>query len=325
MKYVQLGRTGVKVSRVCLGAMNFGISTPEKSARAIVSAALDCGVNFIDTADCYAHGVSERIVGKAIKSKRDSIVLATKCWAPMGKGPNDCGSSRYHIMQSCEASLNRLQTDHIDLYIIHRPDREWPGAPIEETLSAMTDLVRQGKVRYIGTSTFNAWRLVEAQWASRHHGLERFCSDQLHYTIMNRYVERDILRVCERYGIGVTIWSPLNWGWLAGKYRRGKKPPAGSRAARKWRFRLDTPQAQKDFDIVEKLMPLAEKRGITLSQFSLAWLLKNPVVTSVICGPRLLSHFKDNVKADEIELDDEAMAAVDKICPPRGGDGSEWW
>ena len=325
MKYVPLGRTGVKVSRICLGAMNFGLSTQEEEAIAITSAAIDAGVNFIDTADCYTHGKSEEIVGKAIKDKRDSVVLATKCWAPMGKGPNDTGGSRYHVMRSCEASLKRLQTDRIDLYIIHRPDRDWPGTPPEETISAMTDLVRQGKVRYIGTSTFNAWRLVEAQWVSRMHGLERYCSDQLNYSIMNRYVEKDILRVCERYGIGATIWSPLNWGWLSGKYRRGQKPPDDSRAARGWRIKMDSPEGKKDLDIVEKLVPLAEQRGITLSQFSLAWLLKNPVVTSVICGPRLLSHFQDNVAADGVELDDEAMAAVDKIVPPKTGDESEWW
>ena len=186
-------------------------------------------------------------------------------------------------------------------------------------------LVRQGKVRYIGTSTFNAWRLVEAQWAARTYSLERYCSEQLNYSIINRFVEKDILRVCDRYGIGVTVWSPLNWGWLSGKYRRGKDVPEGSRAARGMRIKLDTPEGRKNLDIVEKLAPLAEQRDLTLSQFSLAWLLKNPVVTSVICGPRLLSHFEDNVAADDAELDDEAMVAVDKICPPTSGDGSEWW
>jgi aryl-alcohol dehydrogenase (NADP+) len=305
--------------------MNFGMATGEKDGIAVTHAALAAGVNFIDTADCYSRGRSEEIVGKAIKGKRDSIVLATKCWAPMGKGPNECGSSRYHVMQSCENSLRRLGTDHVDLYIIHRPDREWPGTPAEETLSAMTDLVRQGKVRYIGTSTFNAWRLVEAQWVSRFRNYERYCSEQLNYSIMNRYVEKDILRVCQRYGIGVTIWSPLNWGWLSGKYRRGQALPEGSRASRGFRVNLDSPEGKKNLEIVDKLLPLAEQRGITLSQFSLAWLLKNPLVTSVICGPRLLSHFEDNVAADAVELDDDAMKAVDEIVPPATGDDREWW
>jgi len=326
MNYVPLGATGVKVSRICLGAMNFGGTTDESEAGRIVNAALDAGVNFIDTADVYGRGSSEEIVGRALGKHRDRVVLATKCWAPMGDGPNDRGSSRYHIMAACEASLRRLGTDHIDLYIIHRPDREWPGTPIEETLAALTDLVRQGKVRYIGTSNFNAWRLVEAQWCSRHAGLERFCSDQMNYSIMNRFAERDILRVCERYGIGVTLWSPLNWGWLSGKYRRDRPVPEGSRAARgNGRLRMDTPEGRKNLDIVEQLVPLAEERNLTLAQFSLAWLLRQSAVTSAICGPRTLEHFQDDVQADDVELDDAALTAVDEIVPPRTGDGAEWW
>ncbi|KKK45452.1 hypothetical protein LCGC14_3165460, partial [marine sediment metagenome] len=235
------------------------------------------------------------------------------------------GGSRYHVMAACERSLKRLQTDHIDLYIIHRPDRQWPGVGVDETLSAMTDLVRQGKVRYIGTSSFNAWRLTEAEWTARMNGFERFCCDQMLYSIIDRYAEKEILRVCERYEIGVNVFTPLCNGWLAGKYVRGKKPPKGSRGERGWRVKTESPDGQRKFDIVDRLMPLAEARGITLSQFALAWLLKNPVVTTVICGPRLLSHFKDNVKADEVELDDEAMSAVDEICQPKTGDDREWW
>lgn len=325
MQYVTLGRTGVKVSRVCLGCMNFGDATDEAEGIRIVEVALEAGVNFIDTADIYQRGESERIVGKAVAGRRDEVVLATKCWAPMGKGPNDGGSSRYHIMAACEASLKRLGTDHIDLYIIHRPDREWPGTPIEETLGAMTDLVRQGKVRYIGSSCYNAWRLVEAQWASRCNGLERFCSDQMNYSIMNRYVEKEILRACERYAIGVTVWSPLNWGWLSGKYRKGMPVPEDSRGARKYHIRMDSPKAAECLEIVEKLVPLAEARGLNLLQFSLAWLLKNPLVTSVIAGPRLLEQLDDNVQAADVDLDADAMNAVDEICAPRQGDGGEWW
>jgi aryl-alcohol dehydrogenase-like predicted oxidoreductase len=304
--------------------MNFGNSSSEEESCQIVDAAIDSGINFIDTANVYGKdGASERILGRALQGgKRDNVVLATKFWAG-GKGPNDHGGGRYHVMNAVEQSLQRLQTDHIDLYIMHRPEREWPGTPIEETLSALSDLVRQGKVRYIGTSNFCAWRMVEAQWGSKHLGLERFVADQLNYNIMTRYPEAHILRVARKYGVGITVWSPLNWGWLAGKYRRDRPLPEDSwRAGR--RIRYDTEEGKRNLDIVEQLIPLAEARGLTLSQFSLAWLLKNPAVTSVICGPRILSHLEDNVKADEVELDDEAMAAVDRIVPPATHVG-EWW
>lgn len=324
MNYVPLGQTGLKVSRVCLGAMNFGNSADEAESFRIVDAALDQGVNFIDTANVYGKdGASERILGKILQGeKRDKVVLATKFWAG-GKGPNDHGGSRYHVMNAVEQSLSRLKTDHIDLYIMHRPEREFPGTPIEETLSALSDLVRQGKVRYIGTSNFCAWRMAEAQWVSRHFGHERFIADQLNYSIMNRYVEAHILRVARKYEVGVTIWSPLNWGWLSGKYRRGKALPEDSWRAGK-RIRYDTEEGERNLDIVERLAPLAEERGLTLSQFSLAWLLSNPAVSSVICGPRILEHFEDNVKADEVTLDAEALAAVDEIVPPAVPFG-EWW
>ena len=326
MEYVPLGNTGLQVSRICLGTMNFGDSTDEAEGIKITHAALDAGINFIDTADVYWSGKSEEIVGKAVKGKRDSVVLATKCWAPMGEGPNDRSSSRLHVIRSCENSLKRLQTDYLDLFIMHRPDTGayWPGAPIEETLRALTDLVRQGKVRYIGTSCYHAWRIVEAQLLSRYEGLERFCSDQLNYSIMNRYVENQILQVSQKYGLGVTVFSPLNYGWLSGKYYRGTEPPTDSRAARSFKMRVDGPDADRNYDILEKLEPVVKERGVTMSQFSLAWLLKNPAITSVLSGPRILSHLEDNIKALEVELDEEAMKAVDEIAPPKSGSNAEY-
>jgi aryl-alcohol dehydrogenase (NADP+) len=294
----------------------------EAEATRIIHAAIDAGINFIDTADCY--GESELICGNALKGRRDKVVLATKCWVSGGTPPNVRVSSRYYIIPAVERALKRLATDHIDLMIMHRPDQVWPSAPIEETLSALTDCVRQGKIRYIGTSCYHPWRLVEAQSASERLGLERFCSDQLNYSIMNRYVERDALGVCEKYGLAVTVFSALNYGWLSGKYRRGMAAPPDSRAARKFKMHLDSPDAERNFDIIEKLVPLAEQRGLPLSQFSLAWVLRNPAVTSVIIGPRLIGHLEDNLKSLDVALDDEALTAVDKIAPPGSGDDREY-
>jgi aryl-alcohol dehydrogenase-like predicted oxidoreductase len=309
--------------------MNFGDSTDEKDGVRIIHAATDMGINFIDTADVYWHGESERIVGKAIGDRRSKVVVATKCWAPFDDGPNDMGSSRQHIMQAAEGALERLGTDYIDLFIMHRPDEALPAlrdrpAPTEETLGALSDLVRQGKVRYIGTSCYPAWKIVESQLLSRHHGYERFCSDQLNYSIMNRYVERQVLRVCTKYGVGVTIFSPLQYGWMSGKYHRGIKPPADSRGARNFKMRLDAPDAARNFDIIEGLEPIAEARGITLSQLAISWLLTSRAVSSVISGPRLLEHLEDNVKSLEVSLDEEALAEIDTIAPPGSGPGADY-
>ncbi|MCE5325945.1 MAG: aldo/keto reductase [Planctomycetaceae bacterium] len=315
MRYVNLGRTGLKVSTICLGTMCFlKADADEAEGTRVIHAAIDAGVNFIDTADCY--GESELIVGKALADRRDKAVLATKCWAPWSKWPNEGGSSRYHIMAACERSLKRLQTDHIDLLMIHRPDWQWPQTPTEEMLGAFTDLVRQGKVRYIGSSCYPAWKLVEAQLTSQVHHLERFCCEQLNYSITNRLPENDILHLCEKYGVGVTVYSPLQEGWLTGKYRRGAEPPADSRMARKWRIRANDPNAEKYFDIVEKLAPLAEKLAVPMSQLALAWLLQNPLVHSVIVGPRTLDQFQDNLKSLDVQLDAETLAAIDQIHPP---------
>jgi len=326
MKYVPLGNTGLNVSRVCLGTMNFGWRISEKQqAIELTHAAIDMGINFVDTANCYggAEQLSERWLGEAIKDRRDDVVLATKFWAG-AKAPGETGGSRIHIMKAVEGSLQRLGTDHIDLYIMHRAERDATGAPMEETLSALTDLVRQGKVRYIGTSNFAAWRLVEAQLISQLNGFETFCCDQMFYTIMDRFAELEVLRVCRKYKVGVTLWGPLHNGWLSGKYRRGEAPPAGTRGADKARVNLDSADAAHNFDVIEQLTPLAKERGLSLPQFAFAWSLMNDAVTSVISGARLIEHLEDSVKVDDITLDDEAMKAVDEITAPPKCHG-EWW
>ena len=225
MDYRLLGRAGVKVSPLCLGSMNFGAAADEAQSTRVIHAALDAGINFIDTADIYSKGRSEEVIGKALAGKRDGVVLATKVWGRMGTGPNDAGTSRLHIMQAVEASLKRLQTDHIDLYQLHRPDTE---TPMDEKLSALTDLVRQGKVRYIGTSNYPAWQLCESLWVSDVNRFERFVSEQPQYSILSRAVENEVLDFCRQHGFAVIPWSPLAGGRLTGKYRKDRPAPADS-------------------------------------------------------------------------------------------------
>jgi len=241
-------------------------------------------------------------------------VLATKFWAGMGPGPNDRGGSRYHIVRACEASLKRLGTDRIDLFQIHRPDKH---TPIEETLRALDDLVRQGKVLYIGASCFPAWRHAEALLTAEMKGLNRFVSEQLPYNILDRYAEKDILPYCRAHGIGVILWSPLSAGWLTGKYRKGQAPPEGTRGADKhWMVNLDTPLGKQKLEQVEKLVPLAEARGTNLTRFALAWLLHQPGVTAPILGPRTVEQLQDCLKALEVKLDADVLKKVDEIVPP---------
>jgi len=309
--------------------MNFGDSVDEQQGIRLLDRAVDAGVNFIDTADVYWQGRSEEIVGKAIKGKRDPLVIATKCWAPFGDKPTEFGSTRFHIMNAAESALKRLGIDHIDLFIMHRPDSVHPDlkdneTPTEETLRALTDLVRQGKVRYIGTSCYNDWRLVEAQLTSRLYNLEQYCSDQLNYSILNRFSEKQVLKVARRYGIGITVFSPLQYGWLSGKYRRGQEPPTDSRAARNFKMRLDGPDADVNFTALEKLEPLAGKLDLPLARFALAWVLRNPDITSVICGPRTMEQLDDNLASLEVRLDDETMGAVDEIIPSGFGAGQDY-
>ncbi|MFW6164238.1 MAG: aldo/keto reductase [Planctomycetota bacterium] len=312
MEYRTLGRAGVKVSTLCLGCMNFGRPTDECESVRVIHQALDAGINFLDTANVYNDGISEQIVGKALQGHRDKVVLATKVHGRMGDGPNDRGNSRYHIMQQVEASLRRLQTDHIDLYQLHRPD---PHTPIDEQLGALDDLVHQGKVRYIGTSTFPAWQLCEALWVSERHGFERFVCEQPPYNLLSRGIEAEVLPFCAAHGFAVIPWSPLAGGWLSGKYRKGQSLPEDSRGSRRG-WDLEAPRNQKRLDAIEKLAALVNELGCTFSQFGLAWTLANPAVTAPIIGPRTVDQLEDNLGALDVELPDVVLEQIDGIVPP---------
>lgn len=312
VEYVKLGRTGLKVSRLCLGCLNFGWTTDETESVRIIHRALDAGINFIDTANVYGQGASEIIVGKALAGRRDQVVLATKFSRAVGDGPNDRGNSRWHIMREVERSLKRLGTDYIDLYQVHRPD---PDTPMDETLSALTDLVRQGKVRYIGTSTFPAWELCESLWIADRFGYERFVCEQPPYNILNRSIERELLPFARKHGFAIIPWSPLAAGWLSGKYRRGQPPPPGSRATRR-HWDLESELSARRFDAVEQLEALARDVGKTLSQVALNWLLQQPAVTAPIIGPRTMEQLLDNLGALDWSLGPEHLEAIDRIVPP---------
>ncbi|MFE7567910.1 aldo/keto reductase [Streptomyces sp. NPDC057539] len=310
MKYRTLGRTGIKVSPYCLGAMMFGaVGNPDHddSVR-IIHKALDSGINFIDTADAYSRGESEEIVGKALKGRRDNVVLATKAHLPMGDDPNQQGNSRRWVIRALEDSLRRLGTDHVDLFQIHRPA---PDTDVEETLSALTDLVRAGKVRTIGASTFPASDIVEAQWVSERRGLERFRTEQPPYSILNRGIEREVLPVCERYGMGTLVWSPLAGGLLTGRYRKGVQPDT-HRAA----FGFQHMSDERRLDAVEQLIPVAEEAGMSLTHLATAFVIAHPGVTSAIIGPRTMDHLDDLLAGAEITLNDEILDRIDAIAPP---------
>ena len=325
MEYRTLGSTGVRVSVHCLGAMMFGQwgNPDHDDSVAIIHKALDSGINFIDTADVYSRGESEEIVGKAIKGRRDEIVLATKVHGQMGKGINDEGNTRYWIMKEVENSLRRLGTDHIDLYQIHRPEEDTAD---EETLSALTDLVRQGKVRYIGSSTYPGWRMVEAQWAAEAKGLERFVCEQPPYSIFVRHIEQDVLPVAQRYAMGVIVWSPLAGGWLTGKYRKDQEVPKDSRAERVKSWGADSPVArrfdmtrtanQKKLDLVEDLILIAQKAGMSMTHMANAFVLAHPAVTSAIIGPRTMEQIDDLLAGADVRLDDETLDAIDDVVSP---------
>lgn len=310
MKYRTLGRTGIKVSPYCLGAMMFGaMGNPdhEESVR-IIHKALDAGINFVDTADVYSRGESEEIVGKALKGRRDEVVLATKAHLPMGDDPNQRGNSRRWLVRALEDSLRRLGTDHVDLFQVHRPS---PDTDVEETLSALTDLVRAGKVRSIGASTFPASDIVEAQWVSERRGLERFRTEQPPYSILNRGIEREVLPACERYGMGALVWSPLAGGLLTGRYRKGLTPDT-HRAAYGFKHLSD----ERRLDAVEALIPVAEDAGMPLTHLATAFAIAHPGVTSAIIGPRTMNHLDDLLAGAETKLDDETLDRIDAIVPP---------
>ncbi len=311
MQYRTLGKTGIKVSPYCLGAMMFGAggNPDHDDCIRIIHKALDFGINFVDTADRYSAGESEEIVGKALKGRRDKIVLATKVYGPMGDDPNQQGNSRRWIVQEVENSLRRLQTDHIDLYLIHRPS---PDTDIEETLSVLTDLMRAGKVRAIGSSTFPASEIVEAQWVAERRGLARFRAEQPPYSILDRGIEREVLPVCERYGMGAMVWSPLAKGMLTGRYRKGQKLPDSLRAKYMPRQMSD----ERNLDAVEQLIPLAAEAGMSLTHMAMAFVMTHPGVTSAILGPRTMQHLDDLLAGAEVRLTDEVLDRIDQIAPP---------
>jgi aryl-alcohol dehydrogenase-like predicted oxidoreductase len=311
-----LGSTGVKVSPLCLGAMMFGQwgNTDHDESIRIIHAALDAGINFVDTADVYSRGESEEILGKALKGRRDNVVLATKVHGTMGDDPNQFGNSRRWIVKEVENSLRRLGTEWIDLYQIHRPEQD---TNIDETLGALSDLVHQGKVRYIGSSTFPPSQIVEAQWVAEKRGRERFVCEQPPYSLIVRGVENDVLPTCKRYGMAVIPWSPLGGGWLSGRWRKGQDSPGSSRAQRlPHRFDLSLPANQRKLDAVEQLAQLAEQAGLSLIHLAIAFVMRHPAVTAPIIGPRTMEQFESQIGAAAVELSDEVLDRIDEIVPP---------
>jgi aryl-alcohol dehydrogenase-like predicted oxidoreductase len=317
MRYRSLGATGIEVSVHCLGTMMFGaVGNPDHDDCArILHAALDAGVNFVDTADMYSSGESEQIVGKALKGRRDDVVLATKVHFQMGEGRNRSGNSRRWILKAVEESLERLQTDWIDLYQVHRPD---DTTDIEETLSALTDLVHQGKIRAFGCSTFPAEEIVEAHNVAERRGLLRFRSEQPPYSILARGVETSVLPTCRRYGMGVLTWSPLGFGFLTGRYRRGQPADlsTGRPAIRPERFDPAVAETAAKLDVVERLVGLAESVGCSLPQLAVAFTVAHPAVTSVIIGPRTMEQLTSLAEGASLVLDDDVLDRIDEIVPP---------
>jgi aryl-alcohol dehydrogenase-like predicted oxidoreductase len=310
MELRKLGPTGLQVSLVGLGCNNFGRRCDADATRAVVERALDVGINFFDTADIYGRGQSEEFLGKALGSRRQTVVVATKFGGAMGPDPGSGGASRRHVMRAVEASLTRLGSDYIDLYQIHFPDA---NTPAQETLRALDDCVRQGKVRYIGCSNYSAWRLVEALWISRSLNLESFVSAQNEYSLLDRRIERDLLEPARSYGIGVLPFFPLASGLLTGKYRRGSEPPAGSRLAATSAL-ADRLLTERNFEKVERLERFAEERGHTLLELAFGWLAAQPLVPSIIAGATSPAQIDANARATVWQLTPDELAAVDEIA-----------
>ncbi|MFF0075649.1 aldo/keto reductase [Streptomyces sp. NPDC005494] len=315
MQYRTLGRTGVQVSTLVLGAMNFGAigRTTQDEATAIVDAALEAGINLIDTADMYGEGESEEMVGKAIAGRRDDIVLATKATMPMGEERNHRGASRRWLATELDNSLRRLGVDHVDLYQIHRWD---PSVSDEETLSALTDLQRSGKIRYFGSSTFPAYRVVQAQWAAREHHLSRYVTEQPSYSILQRGIESHVLPVTEEYGLGVLAWSPLASGWLSGAVREGREITTSRSRILPERFDITLPSNRARLDAVEQLARLADESGLTMIQLALGFVTAHPAVTSAIIGPRTTEHLHAQLAAADTVLSADVLDAIDAIVAP---------
>ncbi|BEL06880.1 aldo/keto reductase [Actinoplanes sichuanensis] len=315
MQYRSLGRTGVQVSTLALGAMNFGAMarTGQDEGGAIIDAALEAGINLIDTADMYSQGESEQIVGKAIAGRRDDLVLATKATLPMGPDRNQQGGSRRWLVTALDDSLRRLGVDHVDLYQIHRWD---PATSDEETLSALTDLQRAGKIRYFGSSTFPAYRIVQSQWAAREHHLSRYVTEQPSYSILQRGIETHVLPATQEYGMGVLAWSPLASGWLSGAIRAGQEISTYRAGLLQQRFDLTVPANRARLDAVEQLVKVADQAGLTLIQLALGFVTAHPGVTSAIIGPRTLDHLHSQVAAADTVLSADVLDAIDAIVAP---------
>jgi aryl-alcohol dehydrogenase-like predicted oxidoreductase len=312
-----LGGTGVSVSSLCLGAMMFGAwgNTDHDESIRIIHRALDAGINFIDTADVYSRGESEEIVGKALSGgKRDNVVLATKFHGSMGDDPNEAGNSRRWIFREVENSLRRLGTEWIDLYQVHRHD---PWTDLDETLGALSDLVHQGKIRYLGSSTFPPSVIVEAQWVAQKRGRERFVCEQPPYSMLVRGIEAEVLPVCQKYGMGVIPWSPLAGGWLSGRYRLGQEQPSSTRAERiPGRYDLSLPENQRKLEAADALARLAEENGMTLIEMAIAFVINHPAVTAAIIGPRTMEQLESQLPAADVKLGDDVLDRIDEIVPP---------
>jgi aryl-alcohol dehydrogenase-like predicted oxidoreductase len=312
MEYRRMGRSGLKVSELCLGTMTFGNGSDQQEADRIVTSALDAGVNFIDTANSYNAGESERMLGELLQGRRRQVVLATKVFNPMGAGPNDSGMSRLHIRRSIEDSLRRLQTDYVDLLYIHHVDVQ---APLEEMLRAFDDLIREGKVCYAACSNYEAWRLMEALWISDGNGLARFECYQPQYSLVVRDIEEEIVPVCELKGLGVVVWSPLGGGFLSGKYQPGETKRAGARSAEGWGFPLRFFAANRD-EILGTLLEVANELGRSPAQVALRWVLDRPFMTSAIVGARTAEQLRENLRASGWRLPETARERLDKVSAP---------
>jgi aryl-alcohol dehydrogenase-like predicted oxidoreductase len=321
MEYRQLGHSGLRVSALTLGTMTFGGrghwtrvgATEVDTATRQVDMCLDAGVNLIDTADVYSDGLSEEVVGKTLKGRRDRVLVATKARFAMGDGPNDAGLSRHHLIRACEASLRRLGTDYIDLFQVH----EWDGhTPLEETLSALDHLVNAGKVRYIGCSNYSAWHIMKALGISERKNLQRFVSQQIYYSLQSRDAEYELVPVALDQGVGILVWSPLAGGLLSGKYRRGQDMPEGSRHLTDWN---EPPVHDEDqlYDIVDVLVEIAEARGVSAAQVALAWTLGRPGIATVVVGARTEEQLADNLGAADLTLEDDERARLDEVSAPR--------
>lgn len=316
MELRKLGGTGVSVSKFCFGAGMFGYfgNSDEAECTRMVHQALDAGINYFDTSDVYSHGESEIILGKALKDRRQDVILATKFALPMDDNPNHSGTSRRWIMEEVENSLRRLNTDYIDLYQVHRPDA---SVDIDETLGALSDLIAQGKVRMIGTSTFPAEQLVEAHWRAEKRGRERFWTEQPPYSLFARRIEADILPTCQRYDMGVVVWSPLSQGWLTGKWRHGQKPNDTQRQnLQPHLYEMTRPDNQRKLDLIDQLDVIANEAGTSIMHMALAFVCAHPAVTSAIIGPRTPEQLEGLLGAAEVELDDATLDAIDAIIPP---------